>query len=612
MQHSIEQQPAIDDVKEQDNAWFSTLKNAFYNAYEGIYNTCTSPFNALSTWWFGENQDKVKLQKMREHYYERISQEEHQANPDYVKISKDISQDTRNYINQILDEEVQKLGPLPCEFAVVTSGSLARSEAGPVTDLEIGFLIENKNMQSYQYFYELSQRVSDRLFLVCEHPDIGGKGMRIDEADNAPPHLKFFARNLTPEQCQQLLSEAIQNREWDKIPYEGSRPFLATPQEFAEYSRPDFAQDKKALQKQKRTEFRKELVRALREERRVTGKAVTAARRQEIKNEVEFWMNQMYRPFSTREAKIATEAGQQLGRNIDHLYGQAQLTKSFLAQRKQYFDAQSKECLGLTHRQHLARDCMISDVNDRILKGGSIYVTGELGKTIDLKRDLYRFTEQFVTNLGFYNECQSQNTLDITNELVDRQLMDPAMASNIQDLIQFATKLRLKQQKALGRQGFATYIDEEKFEEDKTDILEKIERLEQSIGHLERLNYKPETVAAKKRELNQLKIKYDHLLDMAPGLVLSADDLTLLRDTYAPLCREIFLAAQKWTENPNSMQPKVEPKAAELHPAIEHKHFHPMWQQLMAEIKAAPVYATRLSVDGEEMAARARLAAPAA
>lgn len=612
MHHSTEHQPAIDGVKEQDNSWFSTLKNAFYNAYEGIYDTCTSPFKALSTWWYGENQDKVKLQKMREDYYERISQEEHQAHPDYVKISKDISQDTRNFINQIIDEEVQKLGPLPCEFSVVTLGSLARSEAGPVTDLEIGFLINNKNMQSYKYFYELSQRLSDRLFLIGEHPDIGGKGIRIDEADNAPPHLKFFARNLSPEQNQQLLSEAIQNREWDKIPYEGSRPFLATPQEFAEYSRPDFAQDKKALYKQKRTEFKKELTKALREERQITGKKVSVSRRKEIENEVQFWMNQMYRPFSTREAKIATEAGQQLGRNIDHLYGEEQLTKSFLAQRDQYFDAQSKECAGLTHRQHLARDCMISDMNDRILKGGSIYVTGELGKTIDLKRDLYRFTEQFVTNLGFYNQCQSQNTLDITNELVDRQLMDPAMASNIQDLIQFATKLRLKQQKALGRQGFATYIDEEKFEEDKTDMLEKIERLEQSITHLERLNYNSEAVATKKRELNQLKIKYDHLLDMAPGLVLSADDLTLLRDKYAPLCQDIFLAAQKWTENPNSMQPKVTPMAVDLHPAIEHKNFHPMWQQLMTDIRAVPMHAKRPSVDVEEVKSSVRLAAPAA
>lgn len=606
---------AAQSTQSDQLSWFQTLKKAFYDAYEGIYDTISSPFRKLTTWWQGENQDKIKLEQMRAKYFQRIEDEQARPQSDYVKITKDISQETRDYVNQIVDEEIQKLGPLPCPFSIVTLGSLARSEAGPVTDLEIGFLIDKKNVDTYQYFYQLSQRLSDRLFLIGEHPDVGGKGIRIDEADNAPPHLKFFARNLTPEQNQQLLAEAIKNREWDKIPYEGSRPFLATPEEFADYSKIDFDQDKIQLSKIRKTAYEAELQKAMRAEIAKTGQPIGANRQKEIANEVRFWINNMYRPFSNREMKIATEAGTQLGRNIDHLYGDTDVSKRFFDRKNTILnEKQSSDPAALTRRQGIAKNCLIQDINDRIIKGDSIYVTGEIGKTIDLKRDLYRFTEQFVTNLGYYYSCQSQNTYEIMSELMQRGMVDLKLGRDIQDLIQFATGARLHQQKILGRQGFAAYIDDEKFQEDKQDLAEKMQRLESAIENLESLQYDPEVVSAKKRELHQLKVKYDHMLDMAPGRVISEENLALLKNKYAPMAKEIFTAAQAWLKDPFSLTPNhAMPKANEIHPAGKEVQFSPMWSKLMEEIRSVRLKGVnRDAAQPEEKAEQRRVVAPAA
>ncbi|HRE32982.1 MAG TPA: DUF294 nucleotidyltransferase-like domain-containing protein, partial [Candidatus Berkiella sp.] len=459
---------------------------------------------------------------------------------------KNITQDTKQYINAIINADVKKLGNPPCDFSVITLGSMARQESGPVTDLEIGFLIKNKTVESYKYFYQLSQNISDRLFLLGEHPDIGGKGLRMDEADNAPPHLRFFARNATREQTQELLNQAILKREFDKIPYEGSRPFLATPEEFAAYSHPNFTQNKMQLAKTRRKQYQIELNKALKDPKNAK-LAKTAEGRKQIENEVHFWINQMYRPFNARELRTANDAGKRLGRNMALLNGNQTLYNKFIKLRENNF--RRKEQNGKTLRQNMPKAKMAEDVRDIIQKGKSVYITGELGKTLDIKRELYRFVEQFVTNLGFYHGLNVQNTFDIVQQLKAKGILSPTFSEKLSDFIQFSSGLRLKEQSVIKRQGFASYFDQAEFDEDKEDLEKEIKLLKDSIAYMELSKQDPNLIAIKKRDLVKLEDTYHHMLDMAPGKIFSANDIELLKTKYIPIAQDIFKAAQDWTLN---------------------------------------------------------------
>ena len=198
----------------------------------------------------------------------------------------------------------------------------------------------------------------------------------------------------------------------------------------------------------------------------------------ELRKEIGSLVNQMYRPFSNRELNIADSAGKKLGRNMALLYGNEPLFKRFMEKRNKIFAQKDKE--GKTGRQNIAKDKMRDDVVDIIQKGKSPYITGKLDKTLDIKRGLYRFVEQFITNLGFYHQCKSQNCLDILKELQQRQIISPELSSKLNDYVQFITGLRLKEQAILKRQGFEAYLDQTEFDDDRT----KLETENQTIRRL--------------------------------------------------------------------------------------------------------------------------------
>ncbi|MCS5707526.1 hypothetical protein CC99x_001265 [Candidatus Berkiella cookevillensis] len=527
--------------KQPANGWWQNFTQKLGAAFEGLCTYIPNPLKNL----IGLKQvpkDRKALSEFRTKYYDKIWEEHQKSTPDFVALTKNISNDFRSLITKMIAEEVTHLGKAPCEFSLLALGSLARKECGPVTDLEIGFCIQEKTIESYEYFYKLSQRIADRLFLLGEHPDLGEKGLRLDEADNAPPYLKFFARNATPEQTQQLLQEAIENREFDKIPFAGSRAFIGTPEDFANYAREGFKQDKKALRQEK-----DKLI-----AQHITGKGLS----REEENARMFWINQIVRPFSARENRIVQSFGTQLGRNITHVYGNRKLYNAFLAKRERVL---SEKKIGepLTQRQIIARSkLMKEDIGQHIRKGTSIFLEGTLGKTLDIKRELYRFVEQFVTNLGFYYKTHNQNTFDVVNELVARNILDSDFGDQLKDYIQFSLGLRLKKQAILKRQGFATYLSEEKFLKDKEDLEEKIEGLQKSIKYLTSAEASNDAIDVQRRQLFKLEHDLEHMIDMRPGNILSPEDIQKLETKYAPLAKMIFDKAQAWVKDPNALKPK--------------------------------------------------------
>lgn len=530
---------------QQSSSWWQSIKDNLYQGYQGILDYVKNPFSGLTNYLKKEsNPDKNELDALREKHFNLIAEEAKKANPDYNTVTKLITQDTKEYLQKIIQEEEKKLGKAPCKYTIVTLGSLARQETGPITDLEIAILPEKKDIETYKYFYQLTQNISDRLFLLGEHPDIGGKGLRMDEADNAPPHLRFFARNATPAQTNALLQQAIYNKHWDKIPYEGSRPFLATPQEFAEYSRENFTQNKNALRQQKREAFEREWRKALNDPKN-KNKVKTEAGREELRNEIYFWLDRMYRPFNSRELKTANDAGKSLGRNIDRLCGDTRLFNQFKHKRENILS--QKDTHGKELKAKIAKSKMVLDINAIYQKGKSIFLTGELGKTLDIKRELYRFVEQFLTNLGFHHHCKTQNSIDIANELIGRGILSPEFGKKLIDFMQFATGLKLKEQSVIKRQGFAAYFDQEEFNSDKEDLEKEIKNLKASLEYLKKADPQSADIAVKERDLVKLEHKFDHLLDMAPGKIYSDEDVERLK-AMMPVAKQIFNEAVAWTQ----------------------------------------------------------------
>ncbi|HRE33313.1 MAG TPA: putative nucleotidyltransferase substrate binding domain-containing protein, partial [Candidatus Berkiella sp.] len=206
---------------------------------------------------------------------------------------------------------------------------------------------------------------------------------------------------------------------------------------------------------------------------------------------------------------------------------------------------------------------MSEDIISHIQKGKSIFVTGKLGKTLDIKRELYRFVEQFVTNLGFYHQLDTQNTFDIVQQLKAKGILSPLLADKMSDFIQFSSGLRLKEQSVIKRQGFAAYFDQTEFDEDKEDLEEKIQLAKDSIAYMETLAKKdPNAIAAKKRDLVKLEDKYHHMLDMAPGKIFSSKDIELLKNKYLPIGQEIFKTAQAWTQDKERLGFDIAPVAS--------------------------------------------------
>jgi len=527
-----------------NTSWWQGIKDNLNKGYQGILEYVKNPFSGLSTYLKkGNNPDKSELDALRQKHFDLIAEEAKKANPDYNAVTKQITKDTKRYLQKIIKQEEEKLGKAPCKYTIVTLGSLARQETGPITDLEIAILPEKKDIETWKYFYQLTQNISDRLFLLGEHPDIGGKGLRMDEADNAPPHLRFFARNATPEQAKALLQQAIYNKHWDKIPYEGSRPFLATPEEFAEYSRENFTQDRAVLRKQKEQAFEREWAKAKKDPKNKK-KLKTKDGQQELRNEIYFWLDQMYKPFSPRELKTANDAGKSLGRNTDRLCGDVPLFNKFKAKKNKILEAKNK---GKELKSIIAKEKMVADINGIYQKGKSVFLTGELGKTLDLKRELYRFVEQFLTNLGFSHHCKTQNSIDIANELIGRGILSPEFGKKVIDFMQFATGLKLKEQSILKRQGFAAYFDQDEFNSDKEDLEKEIKNLKASLEYLKKATPDSADVAVKERELVKLEHKLEHLLEMAPGKIYSEEDVSRLK-AMLPVAKEIFGEAVAWTQ----------------------------------------------------------------
>jgi len=361
-------------------------------------------------------RDRQELQELRDTHmqeYVRVG-----MNGNCMHITAQMAKATIAYVNKRIAETIKKLGTVPTRFCIFTMGSMARDESGFFTDLEIGILVEEKNPPVIDYFKRFNQRLADRFFLLGEHADVGGSGLRFDEADIAPDHLRWWARYASPEQITALAHAAEQGAL--QTPFEGSPIFVTTPQEFADLFNP--------------TEF----------------------------IEPEKLISTIH--MSQKEKNIALLVPH-LARNIRYMYGDNFLLDQYLQARDTYLQGPAHDTHHYkNHREEFAYNVLKYNV-EKHGKPGSAIATGKLGDMVNIKDSLYRFPEEVLTSLGFLYDVRVQNTSQIVDQLVIMKHMSPEWGEELKDLMNFTVWLRLRKQVKLGKQGFDIPVTQKGYDE---------------------------------------------------------------------------------------------------------------------------------------------------
>tara|TARA_A100000171_G_C2134073_1_gene148783 strand:+ start:1363 stop:3297 length:1935 start_codon:yes stop_codon:yes gene_type:complete len=499
---------------------------------------------------FGQVSDnRQELEEIRAKHIARFKELQTEENPDYRELTKAITKDTISYFNKRVQRLIEKLGPAPTKFSLFSLGSMPREESGFYTDLEIGILLDKNTPAAQKYFQKLVQLLSDELFLLGEHPDVGGKGLRIDEADNAPSHMRWFSRHASPEQARDIISDGLANRKIGKkfpVPYEGSRIFLVTPERFAQYSDPDFiAKEKKKntyKARKKRIIFERRLIqKEFRKARRLAARKGLS--HHEVYQDISRYVKDAIRPFSTRECNQVQNT-RSLVRNITPIYGDDRVFNRYIEARARYLEKRSPSLSPLveTERHSLVVQKFTEDMIRYAGDDKNPIMTGVLGDTIDLKRQFYRMPEQILTNLGFYFNLSQQNCQDIAMALVQRGFFSETIGTQFKAWMNYATGLRLKGQVNVNKQGFAIPTTQEEY----SDQLEDLEKEKEALNRQHDLVIEIHGTSLQRHEIEERRnavIKDIKRLKKQEPLtkesVLSEEERKRLT-AFLPACKKLF------------------------------------------------------------------------
>lgn len=517
--------------------------------------------------------DRSNLAKLREEHIAKFEQEAAKKEPDYLSLTPGITSDTIDYVNNMVEQTIAKLGPPPTAFSLFTMGSMARDESGFFTDLEVGILVDKKTQEVKKYFEKFAQLLADRLYLLGEHPAVQGKGLRIDEADNAPLHMKWFARYASPTQIENLNEIAIKlGKVKDLKPAEGSRVFLATPEEFAEYLDPKASDN---LDKQEKDFF--DNIRDLQREawdRELKKPENQRRSREQVSREVRETYTALLKPLFGYERKVL-KAAIPLTRNLRHLYGDKTVYDRFTALADAILEGPGivDHPNFSNRRQEIVIGEFTGDIN-KFIGDPSAPVHGKLDDDLDIKRRLYRWPEQILTNLSYWYNLGTQNGDHTIKELVSRGLMDAELGRKVRDLLNYATGLRLKEQAVLRKQGKTVPMSLEEWQKGKEKLEEELafqKNYEQfalamqpplkvvetdSDGNIVTIKApnaadilaEQDAIHAKVLELQVELAGYDKLKPLEDNSIIKAEDVEKLKTKYLPLLNELFLRAQAFVK----------------------------------------------------------------
>ncbi len=461
---------------------------------------------------------------------------------DFLQLGKNFSEELRNWVavyirRAINDFELEK------HLAVISFGSLGRGEAGPVTDFEAA-LVWDPNFSTRNYQSKKSLEIANLLARSLEgligHPSFGRKGFRLDESEASPFHLAPWAQKLSIANalCWALSaleqpgdSEEIKEFRKAYFPFEGTWAYASRPKSLAAlipYGQKTPA-EKSALIDDISSSFISTAY--------FSDELKSCRYKGTLLSSDDTMRNQLAQKLSlhmrTNEENVA-QFFRWMARNRILVFGNKTLFQDFERERETIFS--QVEASGLTQREELA----LKGLNRIILEfekyGDRMLVTGVLPESTDLKRNHYRFEEQFLTNLGLFYDLSVQNTGDILKELKQRGIFGLNFANGLYQNLNQLTRLRWKEQIALGEQlapgmNFLT----QKAHQNKLAELTKEE------GNLQEIIKKASTPEIEKllaqqklAELKTTKKKLSKLLPLEKDSILGEDEISLLRSTILP------------------------------------------------------------------------------
>lgn len=514
---------------------------------------------------------RKEFHDLQQKYISKFKTLQNKPNSNYIKLSKDFSQALAQWLSDkingiIRDDDMKK------EMAIVAFGSLARLEAGPVTDLEVA-LIWNDSYKDKETRDRISFSFANQMARTFEgligHPLFGLKGFRLDEENASPFHLTPWAQNLSLKDAycwaaQSLPSrgETEEQREFKHkffYPFEGTWAYTSTPKGLAGltnyvYQNPE---EKKELLAQTSSIFlnKKYILSQLKQCKDInldTPQLKTLADR-------------IYNRLMRNEKSVASFF-RFIQRNFRLLNGDENVFKQFEEDIKTILD--SPYTAGMPYRQKIARDGFRSLIRDFQLVGNGMFISGELPDVTDLKRYHYRLEEQVLTNLSLYYDLGVQNAYEIIKALREKSLIGEKFAKDLYERLNEITRLRWKEQIAIGEQLKTNYnfLTLKAYEENLTILNEKIADADEIINDKNSPKIANTLAKQNKSDAQSLLRVMKKLKPLGEDSVFDATEISLLKNKIIPgevdLIKRIksFLGSDKRKPNPNAFQDKEDIK----------------------------------------------------
>ncbi|HBN23285.1 MAG TPA: hypothetical protein DD412_08635 [Holosporales bacterium] len=546
-------QKSIELTKEQEKAmrrksghsYFEELTHDLYTSPLGkwLSDVYGASREQMTRWFSDTEADRYGLKRLRDNAIDEYDYEVQNAVPQYNQLTKDISDENIKWVSKIMDSIIKDLGvETPPGFSIFTMGSLARGESGFYTDLEIGFLVDDDAMtpENMKTLLLIANTLNQRLFFLGEHPDYGGYGMRLDEAANAPLYLRFGYEDLTPEEAKKQLISALSSYDFEKIPWGGSRLFISTPSKLAAHSDPEYIAKADSENVYINSQKRKKVIEE--EYKKARAKPENAdISDEQLKEGIRYLVDLIEKPLGIRDRRESKNIVV-LGRNMMNIYGEQKTFDAFLKAREPFLAGAAKDNPDryVSQRHEIPMESM----KENILRIGgdpsSIFLTGKLGDKVDIKRELYRFSEQFVTNLGFYFNLQTQNTIDIVSELMKKGVISQEIGEKLQEYMNFMVGLRLKQQRVLSSQAHAVYLNEDTFQKDLKKLQSEFSTLRGNLAFLEESQSSDQALKSAKKAVTDKTHEIEEVKKVAPGKIITPAEVEMLNTKYLPFALELF------------------------------------------------------------------------
>ena len=223
-----------------------------------------------------------------------------------------------------------------------------------------------------------------------------------------------------------------------------------------------------------------------------------------------------------------------MARNRIFVFGNKSLFQDFETERERIFSQVGAS--GLTKKEELALEGMNRVILEFEKYGNRMLMTGVLPASTDLKRNHYRFEEQFLTNLGLFYDLQVQNTGDIIKELKKRGIFGANFANGLYQNLNHLTRLRWKEQMALGEQlaPGMNFLTQTAHQDKLSELNAEHEKLQDILKKTSTSEMAKLVAQQKMAELKTTLNKMPKLIPLEQDSILTEAEIKLLRFTILP------------------------------------------------------------------------------